>query len=465
MCREGHPHINMDSATGRQKRPASPIGPAHAAAGAAASPGELAVDVLTESARKKQAALAGHQQSYSASKVQAKKLQREYVTAAVVATTAADFRDSACLAATTAKAVEARQESKLFFNDRKLSAKKEDDEATAATHDREARKLKEELKAARKEGAAGSTLQVVTQQKIRVVDTLANEDTYQNADHFPDSLEEVKQTYEFWAGFGQINAPSTSLKGYELALAASTQRREGFLDMVRNSVTKRLLLYIGELSNWTHSQHTVKKHMLDDWDIGATHCCILLSFFRKMREGEGASELDTMTALVGKQLAENTQRMGERVVAGYFKNFPKDVPVHLLNKIGCRTDVRPMVHYAILLWGASMVDVSTAEGRDCFTDQRKTKKYKPGNEVTLSNVTGTMRDLEAAGGFTYKGKRKLRPQWEAQTHSLCFLVPPKVEDRIARNGPTCPPHFHEQGITSTPAKQCPLCKPMYITMV
>ena len=99
-------------------------------------------------------------------------------------------------------------------------------------------------------------------------------------------------------------------------MASSTQRRQESLEMVRNSFTKRLLLYIGEMSNWTSGQAIIKKHMIDDFGIGATHACVLLSFFRKMREHNGVSEFDTMAALCGKQLAQHKQRQGQRVVAG-----------------------------------------------------------------------------------------------------------------------------------------------------
>ena len=80
--------------------------------------------------------------------------------------------------------------------------------------------------------------------------------------------------------------------------------------------------------------------------------------------------------------------------------------VHLLNKLECRRDVKPLVHYAILFWGEEMVDLSTAECRNAYTQQRKSKNYQIGSEVKLSDITGTLGELEAAGGAKFKERYK-----------------------------------------------------------
>ena len=113
------------------------------------SPGQLAVNVLTASARKKRAELSGHEEKCFESKTRAKKLKREMLMSAAGASSASEFVDTACLAVNAANAVEAHEDAKVYFNARKQSAKKEEDAAVELMHahldERKARRLEREL--------------------------------------------------------------------------------------------------------------------------------------------------------------------------------------------------------------------------------------------------------------------------------------------------------------------------------
>ena len=132
----------------------SPIVAAAAAAATRISPGQVALDALTASARKKNEALAGHQEKRDESKARAKKAKRELRSKVAVASSVTDFQETACLAETAANAVEAYQSEKVFVTARKLSAKKDQDAADEMLHAREdkqadermARRLERELR-------------------------------------------------------------------------------------------------------------------------------------------------------------------------------------------------------------------------------------------------------------------------------------------------------------------------------